>query len=54
MFSKFDSDSDGSIDAEELKDGLLKMKLADLPPSQIDRLISQVDTDNDGVISLDN
>ena len=53
LFSKFDSDSDGSIDAEELKDGLLKMKLADLPPSQIDRLISQVDTDNDGVISLD-
>ena len=53
LFSKFDSDSDGFIDAEELKDGLLKMKLADLPPSQIDRLISQVDTDNDGVISLD-
>ena len=52
LFSKFDSDSDGSINAEELKDGLLKMNLADLPPSQIDRLISEVDTDNDGVISL--
>ena len=52
LFSKFDSDSDGSIDSEELKDGLLKMNLADLPPSQIDRLISEVDTDNDGVISL--
>ena len=53
LFSKFDSDSDGSISAEELRDGLLKMNLADLPPSQIDRLIAEVDTDGDGVISLD-
>ena len=53
LFAKFDSDSDGHIDADELKDGLLKMNLADLPPSQIDRLIAEVDTDNDGVISLD-
>ncbi|MEC7229484.1 MAG: EF-hand domain-containing protein, partial [Candidatus Thermoplasmatota archaeon] len=53
LFAKFDSDSDGHIDADELKDGLLKMNLADLPPSQIDRLITEVDTDNDGVISLD-
>ena len=53
LFSKFDSDSDGSIDADELKVGLLKLNLADLPPSQIDRLITEVDTDNDGVISLD-
>ncbi len=53
LFSKFDSDSDGSINDDELKDGLLKMNLADLPPSQIDRLISEVDTDGDGVISLE-
>lgn len=53
LFAKFDSDSDGHIDSDELKDGLLKMNLADLPPSQIDRLIAEVDTDNDGVISLD-
>jgi Ca2+-binding EF-hand superfamily protein/RNA polymerase subunit RPABC4/transcription elongation factor Spt4 len=52
LFAKFDSDNDGSINAEELKEGLLKLNLADLPPSQIDRLISEVDTDNDGVISL--
>ena len=52
LFSKFDSDSDGSIDAGELRDGLLKLNLADLPPSQIDRLISEVDDDEDGVISL--
>ena len=53
LFSKFDSDSDGSINDDELRDGLLKMNLADLPPSQIDRLISEVDTDGDGVISLE-
>ena len=53
LFSKFDSDSDGYIDADELKTGLLKLNLADLPPSQIDRLINEVDTDNDSVISLD-
>ena len=52
LFEKFDSDSDGSIDAEELRAGLLKMNLADLPPSQVDRLIEEVDTDSDGVISL--
>ena len=52
LFEKFDSDSDGSIDADELRDGLLKMKLADLPPSQVDRLVAEVDTDSDGVISL--
>ena len=52
LFAKFDSDNDGSINAEELKEGLLRLNLADLPPSQIDRLISEVDTDNDGVISL--
>ena len=53
LFEKFDSDSDGSIDADELRDGLLKMKLADLPPSQVDRLVAEVDTDSDGVISLE-
>ena len=52
LFEKFDSDSDGSIDAEELRAGLLKMNLADLPPSQVDRLVDEVDTDSDGVISL--
>ena len=42
LFAKFDSDSDGSIDSEELKEGLLKLNLADLPPSQIDRLIMKL------------
>ena len=49
---RFDADNDGSIDAEELRQGLLKMNLADLPPSQVERVINEVDTDSDGVISL--
>ena len=50
LFTRFDSDNDGSIDAEELRQGLLKMNLADLPPSQVERVINEVDTDSDGVI----
>ena len=53
LFTKMDSDGDGSIDADELKDGLLKLNLADLPPSQVDRLVEQFDSDNDGQISLE-
>ena len=53
LFSKMDSDGDGSIDSEELKDGLLKLNLADLPPSQVDRLVQEFDSDNDGKISLE-
>ena len=53
LFSKMDSDNDGSIDAEELKDGLLKLNLADLPPSQVERLVKEFDSDNDGKISLE-
>ena len=53
LFSKMDSDNDGSIDAEELKEGLLKLNLADLPPSQVDRLVQEFDSDNDGKISLE-
>ena len=52
LFNKMDVDGDGSIDSDELKDGLLKLNLADLPPSQIDRLVAEFDSDNDGKISL--
>ena len=52
LFDKMDVDGDGSIDSDELKDGLLKLNLADLPPSQIDRLVAEFDSDNDGKISL--
>ena len=53
LFSKMDVNSDGQIDSNELKDSLLKLNLADLPPSQVDRLVSEFDSDSDGMISLD-
>ena len=53
LFDKFDENSDGSIDASELKSGLLSLNLADLPPSQVDRLVDEIDADGNGVIDLD-
>lgn len=52
LFKKFDKDGDGQIDSAELKSGLLSLKLADLPPSQVDRLIETIDEDGDGQIDL--
>ena len=52
LFKKFDTDGDGLIDSAELKSGLLSLKLADLPPSQVERLIKTIDEDGDGQIDL--
>ena len=53
LFEKLDENNDGTIDSAELKRGLLSLNLADLPPSQIDRLVAQIDEDDNGVIDLD-
>ena len=53
LFEKFDENSDGTIDSGELKRGLLSLNLADLPPSQVDRLVAEIDSDENGVIDLD-
>ena len=53
LFEKFDENSDGTIDSDELKRGLLSLNLADLPPSQVDRLVAEIDADGNGVIDLD-
>ena len=53
LFEKFDENRDGTIDSEELRKGLLGLNLADLPPSQVDRLVSEIDADGNGVIDLD-
>ena len=52
LFKKFDEDGDGRIDSSELKTGLLSLNLADLPPSQVERLIKTIDEDGDGQIDL--
>ena len=53
LFDKFDENSDGTIDSSELKAGLLGLNLADLPPSQVERLVAEIDADGNGVIDLD-
>jgi Ca2+-binding EF-hand superfamily protein len=53
LFEKFDENDDGTIDSDELRKGLLSLNLADLPPSQVDRLVLEIDADGNGVIDLD-
>ena len=53
LFVKFDANNDGKITSEEFRNGLLSLKLADLPPSQIERLVSAIDEDGDGIIDLE-
>ena len=53
LFAKFDEDGDGEITSEEFKNGLLSLRLADLPMSQIDRLVAAIDEDGNGVIDLE-
>ena len=53
LFDKFDENGDGTIDSDELKTGLLGLNLADLPPSQVERLVAEIDADGNGVIDLD-
>ena len=48
LFERFDENSDGTIDSSELKQGLLSLNLADLPPSQVDRLVAEIDADGNG------
>ena len=53
LFDRFDENNDGTIDSSELKQGLLSLNLADLPPSQVDRLVAEIDADGNGLIDLD-
>ena len=53
LFDKFDENGDGMIDSSELREGLLSLNLADLPPSQVERLVKEIDEDDNGVIDLD-
>ena len=52
LFGRFDTNNDNMIDSSELRDGLLSLNLADLPPSQVDRLVDAIDEDGDSLIDL--
>ena len=53
LFGRFDTNGDGRIDSEELKSGLLSLNLADLPPSQVEKLVNAIDEDGDSLVDLD-
>lgn len=52
LFERFDVDGNGVIDSNELRNGLLDLNLADLPPSQVERLVEVIDENGDGEIDL--
>ena len=52
LFERFDVDGNGIIDSDELRNGLLDLNLADLPPSQVQRLVEVIDENGDGEIDL--
>ena len=52
LFGRFDTNNDNMIDSNELREGLLSLNLADLPPSQVDRLVEAIDEDGDSLIDL--
>ena len=53
LFGRFDTNGDGRIDSDELKSGLLSLNLADLPPSQVDKLVEAIDEDGDSLVDLE-
>ena len=53
LFGRFDTNNDGRIDSEELKSGLLSLNLADLPPSQVEKLVNAIDEDGDSLVDLE-
>ena len=53
LFGRFDTNNDNMIDSGELKHGLLSLNLADLPPSQVDKLVEAIDEDGDSLIDLE-
>ena len=53
LFGRFDTNNDNMIDSGELKQALLSLNLADLPPSQVERLVAAIDEDGDSLIDLE-
>ena len=52
LFGEIDSDGDDSLTSDEIKSALLERDLAFLGANELDRFLSQIDLNDDGVISF--
>jgi hypothetical protein len=52
LFGMVDADNDGSLTSAEVKDSLMDRNLAFLGADELDRFLSQIDLNDDGVISF--
>ena len=52
LFMKMDLDSDGTISPFEIREGLASLDIVDLPPWDVEKLVTSMDLDGDGKISI--
>ncbi|MAK05017.1 MAG: hypothetical protein CMA03_03915 [Euryarchaeota archaeon] len=52
VFKQLDEDSSMTLTAYEFREGLNKLGLANLPPHEVDRLVTALDINGDGMIDL--
>ncbi len=52
LFMKMDLDSDGTISPFEIREGLASLDIVDLPPWDVEKLVTSMDLDGDGKINI--
>jgi cbb3-type cytochrome oxidase subunit 1 len=52
LFMKMDLDSDGTISPFEFREGLASLDIVDLPPWDVEKLVTSMDLDGDGKINV--
>jgi len=52
LFMKMDLDSDGTLSPFEIREGLASLDIVDLPPWDVEKLVSSMDLDGDGKINI--
>jgi hypothetical protein len=52
LFMMMDLDSDGTISPYEIREGLASLDIVDLPPWDVEKLVTSIDLDGDGQINI--
>ncbi|MDC0056440.1 cbb3-type cytochrome c oxidase subunit I [Deltaproteobacteria bacterium] len=52
LFMKMDLDSDGTLSPFEIREGLASLDIVDLPPWDVEKLVTSIDLDGDGKINI--